>query len=286
MDEATTHSATHRVPWAALLPPWRIGAAIYRHRSLIGQFILRDVQARYRGSFLGLFWSLLRPLAMLALYTVVFGFIFQSKLGNHPTESKLDFALALFCGLILFDFFAECLSRAPTLILNSPNYVTKVVFPLEILPVSVVGAGLVQMLVSFIPLLLVVLFVPGGIPLTVFWLPVVLVPLLLFTLGLSWLLASLGVFIRDINAVVPVILQILMFASALFYSLHRVPAELRGYLLLNPLAGIIDQARSVALWGTLPDWSYYFAVLAGSGVVLVAGYAFFMRTKRAFADVM
>ena len=194
--------------------------------------------------------------------------------------------MALFCGLILFDFLSECIGRAPTTILSSPNYVTKVVFPLEILPVIVIGAALVQMLISFIPLFVTLLLFGGGIPLTVFWLPVILVPLVFLTLGTCWFLASLGVFVRDINSFVPVIMQILMFSSALFYSLNRVPVELRRYLLLNPVAGIIHQARGVVLWGSLPAWSYYFAVLAIGVVGLVIGYAFFMRTKNAFADVI
>ena len=268
-------------PW-----PWVIARHLFKHGPLILQFVKRDVLSRYRGSYLGMFWSLLRPLSTLAVYTIVFGYIFESKLGNGPTESKLDFTITLFCGLILFEFIAECLSRAPTLILANSNYVTKVVFPLEILPVSVTGAALVQMFFSFMPLFVIMFLFGGGIPLTALWLPVVLVPLLLLTLGICWFLASFGVFIRDINSTMPVVLQILMFASAIFYSINRVPPHVRRYLLLNPIAGIINQVRGVVLWGVLPDWSHYLALLAFGLVMLVSGYAFFMRTKGAFADVM
>ena len=163
-------SASKKIPLTQLVLPWNIGANLRRHATLIRQFVKRDVLSRYRGSYLGVLWSLLRPLSMLATYTIVFGYIFQSKLGSRPNETKFDFTLALFCGLILFDFFAECLLRAPTLVLTNPNYVTKVVFPLEILPVMTVGAALVQLVISFIPLLIALLCAHGSIPLTALYL--------------------------------------------------------------------------------------------------------------------
>jgi lipopolysaccharide transport system permease protein len=281
-----TQSASKKTPLAQLALPWNIVAHLHRHGVLIHQFVKRDVLSRYRGSYLGVLWSLLRPLAMLAVYTVVFGFIFGSRLGNRPNETKLDFTLALFCGLILFDFFAECVSRAPTLVLTNPNYVTKVVFPLEILPVMTVGAALTQLVVSFIPLLIALVIAHGGIPLTALYLPILLVPLILLCLGITWLLASLGVFIRDINSVVPVLLMIILYASAIFYSISRVPENLLPIIRYNPLATVIDQARNAVLWGVPPEWDRYCAVLAVSLVLMVLSYAFFMRTKSAFADVL
>jgi lipopolysaccharide transport system permease protein len=244
------------------------------------------VLSRYRGSYLGMFWSLLRPLSMLALYTIVFGYIFESKLGNRPNESKLDFTLALFCGLALFDFFSECVARAPTLVLGNPNYVTKVVFPLEILPVMTIGAALTQLMISCVLLLVALIFAQGSIPITALYLPVILVPLVLLCLGLTWLLASLGVFVRDINAIMPVILTIVMYASAIFYSISRVPSKVLPLVACNPLAAVIDQARNAVLWGMAPAWGQYGVVLATSVIVMIFGYAFFMRTKSAFADVL
>ena len=279
-------SASKKIPLTQLVLPWRIGAHLHRHSTLIHQFVKRDVLSRYRGSYLGILWSLLRPLSMLALYTVVFGYIFESKLGNHPNESKFDFTLALFCGLILFDFFAECIARAPTLVLNNSNYVTKVVFPLEILPVTTVGAALTQLVISFIPLFTGLLCVHGSIPLTALYLPILFLPLLLFCLGMTWFLASLGVFIRDINSFVPVLLLIIMYASAIFYSISKVPPNLLPIVIYNPLAVVIEQARNAVLWGVPPLWGRYGIVLLGSVVVMVLGYAFFMRTKNAFADVL
>ncbi len=283
---STVQSSNQRSPAQDLLLPWRIAQNFRPHSALISQVTQRDVLARYRGSYFGCFWSLLRPLAMLTLYTVVFGFIFQSRLGRSATESKLDFTLALFCGLILFDFFSECISRAPTLILCNQNFVIRVVFPLEILPVSIVGAALIQLTVSLIPLLISLLCVHGSIPLTALYLPVILLPLILFTLGASWFLASLGVFIRDINSFVPVGLQIVMFASAIFYSIQRVPARILPFFMLNPIAVVIDQARNALLWGIAPHWLQYISMLGLGLVVLIGSYVFFMRTKSAFADVM
>src|SRR5262249_21068691 len=150
------------------------------HRELIRQLIKREILARYRGSFLGVFWSLLRPLGMLAVYTIVFGFILQPRLSSDTSQSDLDFVLSLFCGLVLFDFTSECLNRAPALVLQHPNYVKKVVFPLEVLPVAAVGAILVQMAVGFVPLLGAHLVVHGGLPLSALWLPAILLPLVLF----------------------------------------------------------------------------------------------------------
>ena len=282
----SVHSAGKTIPWTDLVLPWNVARHLHRHGRLIRQFVVREVLSRYRGSYLGLCWSLLRPLAMLALYTVVFGYIFESKLGNRPTESKLDFTLTLFCGLILFDFFAECLTRAPTLVLTNTNYVTKVVFPLEILPVTTVGAALTQLLISFLPLFAGLALTHGAIPLTAAYLPVILLPLILFCLGLTWLLAAAGVFLRDLSAVVPVLTTITMYASAIFYSIRMVPAHLLPLVHYNPVAITIDQMRNAVLWGTPPPWGHYGVMLGVASVTCLLGYTFFMRTKHAFADVM
>lgn len=282
----TVQSMSKKIPLSQLLVPWNIGFHLRRHGPLISQFVKRDVLSRYRGSYLGVCWSLLRPLSMLALYTIVFGYIFESKLGRQPDETKLDFTLALFCGLILFDFFAECINRAPTLVQTNVNYVKKVVFPLEILPVTAVGAALTQLSISFVPLLIGLLCAHGTIPLTALYLPVILLPLIVLCLGVAWFLASLGVFIRDINSAVPVLLMIVMYASAIFYSIRRVPAKFLPIVQYNPLAVVIDQARNAVLWGVPPVWDRYGFVLLTGAIVMILGYCFFMRTKAAFADVL
>lgn len=274
------------IPLTHLFWPWHITRQLSRHGLLIREFTKRSILARYRGSYLGILWSLLRPLMMLGIYTLVFGHIFESKLGNTPDESKLDFTLALFCGLILFEFFGECVGSAPSLVVEHPNYVKKVVFPLEILPVAAVGAALIQLIISFVPLFIALALVHGTIPLTACYLPVIVLPLILLSLGLCWLLASLGVFIRDIKSLVPMLLMILMFGSAIFYSIKSIPPRLLPYFQLNPLAVVIDQARNAVLWGVPPAWAPYGMLLAVGLIVMMAGYAFFMRTKRAFADVI
>ncbi|MBI5397071.1 MAG: ABC transporter permease [Verrucomicrobia bacterium] len=278
--------SSKRIPLLQLLLPWEIARHLRQHGWLIQQLAKREVLSRYRGSYLGILGSLVRPVAMFAIYAVVFGFIFQSKLGPGPAESKFDFALALFCGLVVYDFFADCLGRAPMLVLSNPNFVTKVVFPLEVLTVSTVGAALIQFAISLVPLLGGLLCVHGAVPLTALYLPVILLPLVLLCLGATWFLASVGVFVRDINAIVPAFLTIVMFASAIFYSLEKVPAKFLPLFLLNPLAVAVDQARNAVLWGVSPAWPGYFLMLAIGLGVMGGGYAFFMRTKRAFADVM
>lgn len=285
MGQATC-TANKKIPFFRLIAPWSIFADLRRHGSLIYQFARRDVLLRYRGSYLGVFWSLLRPLCMMLVFTVVFGYIFEGRFLDRPDESKFDFALAIFCGLVFFNYFADCLSRAPTLVLSHANYVTKVVFPLEILPVAVVASALVQAAVSLVPLFVGIAWTHGGIPLSSLCLPALLVSITLTCLGLTWLIASLGVFLRDINSFIPVLVTILMYASAIFYPIARVPAELRPLVAWNPLAVVIEQSRSTLLLGQPFAWGpFVFTLLVGLALA-VLGYAFFMRTKRAFADVM
>jgi lipopolysaccharide transport system permease protein len=275
-----------RLPLASLLMPWRIVQHLRRHGNLILQFTKRDVLGRYRGSYLGVFWSLLRPLFMLTVFGVVFGYIFQSRLGNDPHESKVDFAMALFCGLIVFEFVSESLARAPTIILSNPNYVTKVVFPLEILPVSVVGAALVHLLISLIPLCFAYLVVHHSMHWTALSIPLILIPLLFLALGIAWLLSSLGVFIRDINSFVPVLNMVVMYGSAIFYRISIVPPALRPIVTYNPLAVMVDDLRNVFMWGLPMDWRQYGLMTLVCFLFMLVAYAFFMRTKSAFADVV
>ncbi|MGO9526790.1 MAG: ABC transporter permease [Verrucomicrobiia bacterium] len=280
------NSSSKKNPLRQLVLPWEIARHLYRYKTLIYELTKRDIAVRYRGSYLGIFWSFLRPLCMLCVFGVVFGYIFQSKLGRFPHESKVDFALALFSGLIIFDMFGECLGRAPTLILSNANYVTKVVFPLEILPVSVVVAAFCHLLISLVPLLIGVAIAHGSVPLTTLYVPVILVPVVLLCLGTTWFFASLGVFFRDINSFVPVLLTILMYASAIFYSVDSVPPAFRPIVLVNPLAILIHQWRSAIMWRVPIDWARYGVHFAGCAVFMIVSYIIFMRTKSAFADVL
>jgi len=280
------NSSSKKTPLRQHVLPWEIARHLYQYKTLIYELTKRDIAIRYRGSYLGIFWSFLRPLCMLCVFGVVFGYIFQSKLGRFPHESKVDFALALFSGLIIFDMFGECLGRAPTLILSNANYVTKVVFPLEILPVSVVVAAFCHLLISLVPLLIGVAIAHGSVPLTTLYVPVILVPVVLLCLGTTWFFASLGVFFRDINSFVPVLLTILMYASAIFYSVDSVPPAFKPIVLVNPLAILIHQWRSAIMWRVPIDWARYGVHFAGCAVFMIASYIIFMRTKSAFADVL
>ncbi len=255
---------------------------LVRHRALLWQFIQRNVELRHKGSHLGLIWSVLNPLLMLGLYVVVFG-----KL-RDPNETKLDYALSIFIGLSLFHFVAEVLGVAPGVIISNPGFVKKVVFPLEILPVAAVGASFVHFLISIgLALCGVALFGPG-LGWDVFWLPLIFAPFLLFTLGLAWGAAAIGVFFRDIAPFTGFLSMALMFASAIFYpvaTLQESPITW-GILRFNPLIHAIELSRDVILrHEPLPSGPLLY--LYGIGFASAfAGYWVFQKLRATFADVL
>lgn len=268
------------------LSPFAFVRHLWRHRALAWQFARRDVEGRYRGSLLGLTWTVINPLVLLATYTLVFGGIFAARWPEARSQGLGSYGLALFCGLAAFNLFAECVTRAPALIVSVPNFVRKVVFPLEILPLSAVVSALAHALVA-LTVLLVVLVATGRPPqATALLLPVVSLPLLFFTVGVTWFLASLGVYLRDIGQGTGLVLQVLMFATPIFYPPSAVPAWLQAVLRLNPLAAIVENWRRVLLWGQPPDWATFGIWLPVSVVVMLLGYAWFMSTRRGFADVL
>ncbi len=270
----------------SLLNPLGLARNLWHSRDLIGQFTSREIEGRYRGSFLGLFWTLINPLALLGVYTFIFGVVFKSRWPQARTDSLADFALILFCGMATFTVFSECVSRAPVLIVNNPNYVKKVVFPLEILPISVLGAALFHGAISLSIVIVANLLLHGSLPWTVVLVPIVALPLVLLTLGVSWLLASLGVFIRDMSYVITLLVQILFFITPIFFAVDVLPKDFQPVLRMNPFTDIVDNMRRVVLWGQLPDWQGLAVVTAAGALVTLLGYAWFMRTKRAFADVL
>lgn len=268
-----------------LFAPWRILGNFARHRNLIVQFTRREIEKRYRGTMLGLFWSFLTPLIMLGVYTLVFGFIFGGSFG-HPGETKTQFALGLFCGLLLWEFIGGAIAGSPGLIIGNSNYVTKVIFPLEILPLCSVGASFFHMLIGFLPLLLFVLIAEGGIHLTALQIIPILVPVILYCLGLAWMFSALGVFLRDIGSLIPPALTILMFLSAIFFPLSAIPKDFRWIVGLNPAAILISIARNALVFGQSLDWSSLALQTGISLVVAILGYALFLKCKPAFADVI
>lgn len=258
------------------------------NRSLLWQMTRRNIEIRYKGSALGLVWSFVQPLMMLVVYTFVFSVVFKARWGVEVAggEGKGAFAVIMFCGMAMFNLFSEAVNMSCGCITGNVNLVKKVIFPLEILP-------LVQTLTTFIlgQAWFILLFfgtwlILGNLNWTMLLLPVVLVPLIVFTLGIAYLVASFGVFIRDTSYVVGVILQILFFATPIFYPINAVPERFRVWLEMNPLTVFIDQARNVFLYGRLPDWQFLGIAAFVALAVLQFGYFFFTRTKRGFADVL
>ncbi len=265
--------------------PIEMFASLWRNRELVKASAKREVLGRYRGSFLGLLWSFFNPLFMLAVFTFVFSVIFQARWGGGG-GSKTEFALVLFAGLLVFNLFAECINRAPGLILSNTNYVKKVVFPLEILPFVGLLSALFHTLISLgVWLIAYTLFL--GIPhLTVFYLPLVLLPFCLFLMGLSWALASLGVFLRDVSQFIGLLTTTLMFLSPIFYPATAFPEDYRYILYLNPLTTVVEQTRDVLFWGKTPDFlmlAIYWGVTLGIAWLC---FAWFQKTRKGFADVL
>lgn len=269
------------------LNPVALAANLWRQRQLIRQLTWRDITGRYRSSMLGFAWSFITPLVTLVLYTFVFGVVFKSRWPHARTDNLGEFGLMLFAGLTAFSLFSECANRSTGIIVSSPNYVKKVVFPLEILPVSVVGSALFHSAISVLLLLIATATLGGGGAIwTAAWLPIVFLPLIAISLGVSWLLASAGVFFRDISHTVGVVTQVLFFLTPIFYPMEAVPAQARPLLAANPLTPMIENVRRVAVQGRQPDWDALLLSLLVGFVALLLGHAWFAQTKRAFADVI
>lgn len=270
---------------ALSLAPTTAMRSVVQYRALIVEMIKREVVGRYRGSVMGLLWSFFTPVLMLCVYTFVFSVVFQAR-WQGGSGSKTEFAVVLFIGMMIFGLFAECMNRAPSLILSNANYVKKVIFPLEILPVVALGAALFHFVVSMLVWLLfyVVLF---GVPsVQTLWLPVVLLPLLLMCLGLSWFLASLGVYLRDVGQVIAVVTTAMMFMSPVFFPVAAMPEAFRPYLYLSPLTYFIEQSRELLIWHGSMHWVTWSQMMGLSLVIVVLGFAWFQKTRKGFADVI
>jgi lipopolysaccharide transport system permease protein len=246
----------------------------------------RDVVGRYRGSVMGLAWSFFNPVLMLIVYTFVFSVVFKARWGAGADEGKVDFAMVLFVGMIVHGLFAECVNRAPGLILSNVNYVKKVVFPLETLSWVAMGSALFHAFASFVVLIVAQLIVSANVPWTALFFPLVLLPLIFSTMGFAWFLAATGVFVRDVGQTTGVITTVMLFMSPVFYPVSILPEQYRMALLLNPLTFIIEQARQVLIWGRLPDWTGLGVYLTVSILVAWAGFWWFQKTRRGFADVL
>ena len=262
---------------------------LWRHRELLWQFTLRNIEVRHKGSHLGLIWSFLNPLLLLGLYAFVFGHIFGGSFGVLANETPIDFALGLFIGLSVFQLIAEVIGVSPLIIVTQPNFVKKVVFPLEILPVAGVGASIFHFLVSIILVTLGIALAGPGLSWLALWLPVIMLPLVLFAVGLAWLIAALGVFFRDIGQAAQFLTQVLMFASAVFYPAALISGKAPTawlFLRFNPVLLAVEEARNVLLWNVQLNFHHLaFLYLCGLAAFW-GGHVVFNRLKPVFADVL
>jgi lipopolysaccharide transport system permease protein len=258
---------------------------LFKQRRLLLDLVGRDFLGRYRGSALGILWAVFNPLMLLAVYATVFGVVFKARWPGLP-EDKLSFSVLVFSGMIVHGFFAECINRAPDLIVHNANYVKKVIFPLEILPLVLVLSALLHFTLSF--LVLVVFCMVSGFSLgfSIGWIPLILLPLILASLGLAWFFSALGVFFRDLTQFVGLLATITLFFAPVFFSPDGLPEEYREYLYWNPITMPVIQVREVMLFDGRVDWIVWWQWLAIGAFTALFGYFWFQKTRKGFADVL
>lgn len=251
---------------------------------LLWQLTVREIEGRYRGSLLGMAWAILSPLIMLVVYTYVFSIVFKARWGANSGD-RVDFALMVYCGMVVFGLFAELVNAAPRIILNQVNYVKKVVFPLELLPLAQLGGALFNAMIGF-ALLFTVVFFKYGISYTVIFVPFVLIPFIFFLIGVGWFLSALGVYLRDLGQAVAPVIGVLQFMSPIFYSADSVPESFGWFMKLSPLTWPVTALRDCLLLHTIPKWDGFLYYFIFGIIVLIAGWYFFMKSRRGFADVV
>ncbi|NII08580.1 ABC transporter permease [Luteibacter anthropi] len=274
-------SSALRVPLHPLGPY----VSLARHGRLVWELCRRDISGRYRGSMGGIFWAFLNPLLMLAIYSFVFGYIFKSRWTAAET-GDVHFAIILFIGLIVSNFFSECLNRAPILITSNPNYVKKVIFPLETLSWVTVGTALFHALISSIVLIVALVATGTHVASTAVLFPLALLLFLPMTAGVTWLFSALGVYFRDTQQIMMVLTTSLVFLAPIFYPRSSLPADYRWMLSLNPLTYVVETSRSLILWGQLPTLEDTLVYATVSLVVAWFGWLVFNATRKGFADVI
>lgn len=257
---------------------------LWRHRSLVFELTKREFSGRYRGSFGGIIWSFAQPLFLLTVYTIAFGVILKSRWGF--SGGTTDYALMLFAGLIVFNAFSECLSKSTTLITSNPNFVKKVVFPLELLPIITVATALIHAMIGMVVWFLGYALLYGVPKATAILFPVILVCLVPILLGLGWLLSALGVIVRDIGQLTGMLSHTLLFLTPIFYSIDAVPPLLQNLLLLNPLTFIVEQFRLVLFYGQLPALKGLAVYFLLASLFAWISLALFRRLRPTFADVV
>ncbi len=275
--------------WSGLfsgLNPLAFARAFWRRRELLSTFSRIEFLSRYHGAQLGVLWGLVSPLATLAVYTFVFSVVFKPSWAGGGDGGVAGYALILFTGLTVFEVFAGCVNRTPRLLSENVNFIKKVQFPLEILPIGSLFASALESLASLCLVAIGVLLTKGTLSWTILLAPLAYLPLCMLTLGVCWFLAPVGVFLKDLGNMVGVAVQLYFFATPILYPLSAVPEPYRHFLALNPLHPVVDHLRRTIIWGQMPDFAALGAVTLVSAVVMLAGYAFFTNIKRLFADAV
>lgn len=260
--------------------------SFYKNRYLISAMAKREVIGRYRGSLIGIAWAFVNPLVMLLIYTFVFSVVFKARWGGAGNESKTEFAIILFVGLIVHNLFSECVNRAPTMIVSNVNYVKKVIFPLEIIPWIALCTTLFHSIISLAVLIIAQIIMTHNLPWTAVLFPFAIIPLIFTTMGISWFLSALGVYVRDIGQVTGLFTTVLLFLSPVFYSISILPLKYQFWLRLNPLTFIIEEGRKSLIFGQRPDIVMWLVMLMSSLMIAWIGFIFFQKSRRGFADVL
>lgn len=259
---------------------------IHKSKNLIYQLTKREIGARYRGSLMGATWSILNPLLLLMIYSVVFTYVFRARWGEVVSDTQTSYSIILFIGLIIHGLTAEILNKSPALIIRNANYVKKVVFPLEILAISEVFAALFHYFISFSVLLVILIGYTGGIKFTVVLMPITALSIVPMMIGASWFLSSLGTYLRDLNQLVGLVVTALLFLSPVFYPVSGLPQKLQNIILWNPITIPIEETRKVVLYGQYPDWNKVLLFWMVSIVFLWMGYCVFQKSRKGFSDVL
>ena len=279
-----------RTGFGAYLNPLHLARGLNRYKQLLRQFIWWEVNDRYRGSALGMLWTIIVPLLRLSVYTFVFSILLGGRNVIWGLDSNFDVGKMIFCGVIMFSVFSESVSKASRLMWINKSYVKNIVFPLEIIPVTVAGVAVVNSFFGMGVLIVMELLTSGSLHWTLIYLPLVYLPLVFFVIGISWILAAFGVFSRDIDNLMQSLIQMLFFLSGIIFPLERlmamVPDQWDWVLRLNIISSVVDDARRIVLEGRPPDWFWLNVNLLLTIMLLVIGYAWFMSQKRDFADVI
>ena len=265
--------------------PRALFATVFDHASLLWQFARREISGRYRASLLGFGWAVLNPLLLLAIYTFVFSVVFRMR-WDGPIADRTGFALIIYAGMIVHGFFAECMTRSPTLIVDNRNLVKRVVFPLQLLPWSALVVAAFHFAVGIALIAVAVLVKTGGLPAAAISLPIIVVPLALFALGFTFAFAALGVYLRDLTQLVGFFALTLLFVSPVFYPVSAVPEGWRWVIAINPIATFIELVRGALIYGTWPAAGTLALVWALGLATAWLGFYWFQRTRRGFADVL